>query len=447
MSKFERVINDLILRLPNGERILPTKDRLASFADQGIQGVANVLMSVVLARSLPHQQFASIGFMLGVYYFMAGFFRANVVLPFIVAAAEEERHGRAADAWWRVSFVWTVLIAVGLAVLTGAAFLFASMNPGVKWMAYALAYATIATPALLLAEFARRWLYQAKLPATAALTSLIYAIAGGGAALANIKIRSGWMGAAAWTMAALAAFVCSYLALRPRPSGWRDAYRRWREYRHFALWQSACHLPYVLYNYAAVLLIGLFGGPLAAATFTAVRTITNPAISVVTAVDSLDKPRAARALVADGLKGLRRSVRRTRLLLVMVTGSYLGLLVIFAEPVLHLAFGSAYAGHATEVRLLAMAFFMICLNQPSETLLIVLRESKLMFAVRMITAVVAVVALWWGSRVAGVVGCAAALFAAQLLALANLRIAEYVAERRYAAAQPKDARVAPSAGA
>jgi O-antigen/teichoic acid export membrane protein len=164
-------------------------------------------------------------------------------------------------------------------------------------------------------------------------------------------------------------------------------------------------------------------------------------------VDSLDKPRAARALASDGMRGLRQSIGRTRLFLAMVTGGYLGLIILFAGPALHLAFGKAYMGHALEVRILALAFYLICLNQPSETFLIVLRESKLMFIIRSLTAAASVAALWWGSKVAGVTGCATALFAVQLLNLANLRIGEYVAERRYAASRPSAPQVSRAAEA
>ena len=64
----------------------------------------------------------------------------------------------------------------------------------------------------------------------------------------------------------------------------------------------------------------MFGGPTAVAAFTAARTLTNPAISMVTAVDSLDKPRGARGLAKDGLPGLRKSVSQTRRLLAIITG-------------------------------------------------------------------------------------------------------------------------------
>ena len=82
------------------------------------------------------------------------------------------------------------------------------------------------------------------------------------------------------------------------------------------------------------------------------------------------------------------------------------------------------------MRILAAAFFLMCLNQPSETLLIVLREGVLMFLTRTITAIMAVGGLWLGSRLGGVIGCAIALLAIQAFNLVALRIGEYIAEHR-----------------
>ncbi|TCP36093.1 hypothetical protein EV292_102684 [Sphingomonas sp. BK235] len=95
---------------------------------------------------------------------------------------------------------------------------------------------------------------------------------------------------------------------------------------------------------------------------------------------------------------------------------------------LHLAFGNLYAAEVPEIRLLALAFFLICMNQPSETLLTVLRKSKLLLLTRLAAATVAVASLAL-ARPYGLMGCVLALLATQLINLANLRIAEWVAAR------------------
>ena len=439
MAAVERIADKLIRRLPGGARIALVTDRLASFADQGVQGVANIVITAILARGLGKAQFASIGVMLGAYYFVVGFHRANVVLPFIVSAPEDEKNGRSLDEWWRINLLWVLMITLALALMADLAPL---VSPGSDWITNALEFATVTTPPLLLAEFGRRWLYQARMPVTVALTSVIYAVVGAGIALASFKIKSGWMGVAAWSAAGLAAFAAARFALPPGHSTWRGAATRWLEHARFGGWQSVSHIPFAVYNPSVVVLIGLFGGAPAAAAYTATRTLFSPALAAVTAVDSLDKPRAARALAAHGVDGLNDSIRRTRRLLTLITGGYMGLIVLFPDAVLHLAFGHAYDGRGLEVRVLAAAFFLMCLNQPSETLLIVLRESVLMILIRVVTAVAAIGGLWWGSRVGGVIGCAVALSAVQAFNLVILRIGEHVAERRERNAFRPDASVA-----
>jgi O-antigen/teichoic acid export membrane protein len=385
------------------------------------------VITAILARGLGREQFGSIGMMLGVYYFVGGFHRANVVLPFIVAAPEDERSGRSLDTWWRINLLWIAIITLALVIATSLA---SAVIPNQGWIVRALEYASITTPALLLADFGRRWLYQRQMSATVAMASLVYAVVGAGVALVSFKVRSGWMGVAAWSVAGLAAFAAARIALPPGPATWRSAAESWFEHRRFGRWLSACHIPYAFYNSSVVVLIGLFGGPAAAAAYTATRTLTNPALSVVAAVDSLDKPRAARALVTNGLGGLNDSIRRTRRLLASVTGVYLGLMVLIPDLMLSLVFGHAYAGRGMEVRVLAGAFFLMCLNQPSETLLVVLRRGVLMFSIRTLTAVVAVIGLWWGGRLGGVLGSALALLGIQTFNLIALRVGEYLAQRQ-----------------
>ena len=432
MARFEAFVVDTLSRLPGSARLLAAKDRLASFADQGLQGVANILMSALLARSLSQEQFASIGVMLGINYFAFGLHRANVILPFIVAAAEDEKHGRATGAWWWASTAFAGLSFVGLAAITGLlAVAAAAWNPHMAWAVRALAYATFAAPAMMLAEFARRWLYQAKLPATAVLTSVLYSLSGLALIVATRSLHNGAVSASAWTLGGVMGMLPGAIALWPGWPNWRESYRRWRTHSHFAFWQGMAHIPFALYNSSLAVLVGALAGPTAAASFTVTRTLCNPAISTVSAVDSLDKPRAARALVSGGLAGLRGSVNRTRLLLASLTGAYLAGIVLFADPLLKLAGGHAYAGHAPEVRVLAVGFFMMCLNLPSETYLIVLRAGRLMFVGRMLTAVVSVGLIWWGSRHWGLMGTAGAIAASQLFNLINLRISESIAARGY----------------
>jgi O-antigen/teichoic acid export membrane protein len=432
MFDFDAWLTRLVARLPGGARLNSLTGRLASFADQGIQGVGNVVVSAILARSLTHEGFAAIGLMLGVHYFILGTHRSGIVLPYILTSADAEArgggHGR--DWWWfnlsSVGVICALLIAVA-----SAATLALRSYPDLAWIATALRLAAVVSPSLILAEFGRRMLYQMHRPATAAFCSTVYFVLNvGGAVLVFYCFRTAEAGAATWIVGGLASAGVSALSVWPGRPRLGRAVTAWWSNRSFAFWQVLTNVPYSVYNSSAVLLVGAFGGAIATAAFTVARTVTNPAISMVTAVDSMDKPRAARAAARDGVAGLKASIRRTRMLLLMLTGSYLGLLVIFAGPLLALAFGDAYRAQANEIRVLAVAFFLICMNQPSETLLIVCRQSRLMLTTRLLAAGFCVVAIFIGSKF-GLMGVAIGLATTQLFNLVNLHMAEWIAVRRF----------------
>lgn len=432
MRSIDALIEPWLRRLPMGNRLVALKGRLASFAEQGIQGVANVLVNVILARALAPEGFATIGTMLGVHYFVLGMHRTAIVLPFILDASESGDEANAEGRWWWLNLLSLAVIAALTALAALIAWAVAQGSPGQQFLVQALALSAIVTPPLLLFEFGRRVLYQRRLPVTAMLASSCYLLLNLGIALLVARGRaSPLLGSLAWIGAGLGGAAVTVAAAPPGRPRLAEGFRLWWANRSFAFWQAMTNIPYAVYNSSVVVVVGLFGGAAAAATFTAARTLTNPAISMVTAVDSLDKPRAARSLAADGLPGLNRSIGRTRRLLALITGGYLGLIILLAGPVLHLAFGDRYAGQENEVRLLALAFFVICMNQPSETQLIVLRASKTLLATRIIAAIVAVASLAL-ARPFGLMGVCAALLGTHLLNLANLRFAESLAARRWA---------------
>jgi O-antigen/teichoic acid export membrane protein len=409
--------------------------RLCSLVDQGAQGVANILATSALGRNLPSDQFGAIGVAIGIYYFVAGFHRSAVVLPYIT---EHEVPASAAGArryhsdWWWFNLIAALALSGVLVVLALALEMMRVGEPAWSWGITPLLLGAMITPPLLCAEQTRRWLYKIGRADMVALVSVFSAGILVATAFAAPLIRaSALTGALAWVASGVFGTLVTLLVLRPSALSLTRSLNCFSRHRDFATWLALTILPYVFYSSATVvILIGIFDGPLAAAVFTAARTLTNPAVSFVSAIDSIDKPRAAYALATQGMKGLRQSVRRTRLLLIMVTGLYLSVVAVFAQPLLDLAFHHRYSGITLEVRLLAAAFFLFCLNQPSETLLIVLRASRTMFVTRSATAILTLGLLFAGSG-RGVAGMAIGMAVAQGANLLFLLIAERWVERRW----------------
>jgi O-antigen/teichoic acid export membrane protein len=441
MPSLDAAVANGLRRLPGGARIAKLQNRAASFAEQGLQGAANLLVNVILARNLTEAGFATIGLLIGIHFFVLGLHRTILVLPFILDASGSEEEAAAAERrWWWANLLSIVAIAILMAIVAIAARVVAA-DQRFEWARQAIELAVVVTPALLLFEFGRRVLYQRRLPLTAALASACYMILNLGAAwLLTRDHPSAMLGGMAWVIAGLGGWLIATIAAPPGRPQLRSALGVWWQHREFAFWQGLTTLPYAVYNSSVAIVIGLFGGPAAVAGFAAARTLTNPAISMVTAVDSLDKPRAARALAADGIAGLGRSIASTRRLLAVLCGLYLGALILFAGPVLRLAFGDTYTDQVNEVRILAFAFFLICMNQPSETFIIVVRQSKLLLATRIVAAITAVASLALAAPY-GLMGTAVALLLTHALNLGNLRLAERVAVSRWRRSKSIDAEV------
>lgn len=433
----DAVLNRCLLSLPGGAKWARFQGRAASFAEQGMQGAANLAANVLLARSLSHEGFATIGTMLGIHYFVLGLHRTAIVLPFIVDAAEYgDNRKEALGHWWWLNLLALAVIAATLALLSLWCHGIAANRADLLWLVHALNLTVLVTPPLLFFEFGRRTLYQAGLPTTAAAISAIYLTA----LLATIGLLSGagssTEGAAiAWALAGLLSGLCCTLAVPPGKLRLVDCREAWTRNRAFAFWQALTSIPYAIYNSSVAVPVGLIFGPVTAATFNAARALTNPAISIVSAVDSMDKPKASHALANGGLNALHAAIRSTRKLLIMLTGTYLGLLMLAAAPITHWVFGPVYSGLANEIRLLCLAFLLMCLNQPSETLLIVLRESRLLLTIRCAIAVFAIAALMLAAPY-GTIGCCTAMLLTQAVNLVALQMAERTCLKRHFARRP-----------
>lgn len=408
--------------------------RFYALADQGSTGVANIVALALLGRALPVGQFGAIGMMIGLHFFVAGFHRSAIVLPFTTdhhGAGDPLAAAREDVGWWWLGLSSAILLSIAIALVGFGVGLAGVVLPSWRWLAQPLLLAGMVSPAMLAWEFARRWLYKIERADMVAVGACAYFI---GlilvAWLAGRHAMSAFAGALAWMLASVAALIVVLPTLRPGPPDRAIMGRIFRNHRIDAAWLAATNLPYSVYSSATVVVvIGLLFGSVAAAVFSAVRTLTNPAMSIVTAIDSLDKPRAARAFAERGMGGLGSVVHRSRRSIFVATGLYLGLVSIFAGPLVAFVFKGQYSGLEQEVRLLALGFFLFGLNLPSETMLIVLRAGRTMLVVRTITAVATILALAIGSA-HGISGMAIAFAVTQAANFMLLRGIEANAERK-----------------
>jgi O-antigen/teichoic acid export membrane protein len=329
------------------------------------------------------------------------------------------------SAWWWISLAGALVVSALLATAGVAVSLIAPVLPSVRWLVTPLLLAAIVTPGMLAAEFTRRWLFKIDRADLVAAFALIYFFILTGSAIVATRLSfDASAGALAWASASLSVTILALCFLRPMRVSRPVMGRIIRDHRSEAGWLASANLPYSVYSSATiVILIGMLIGPIAAGIFTAARTLINPAMSIVSAIDSTDKPRATRALAENGMAGLHRAITRTRALIALTTGAYLGAVALWADQLATLVYDEHYSNVTFEVRLLALAFFLAGLNQPSETRLIVLKAGRAMLIVRSITALLAIaglsIAASWG-----VIGMAIAITGIQMLNLLLLWLAE-----------------------
>lgn len=400
------------------------RNRALPFVDQALLGLSALLISLILARHFSVLSFASVTVMMGAHYFVFSVHRAAIVLPYILessAGAEDEDSQR---SWWSTNLAFIGAATAFLALAALGLRLLSVGTPVLTWISDATFYLLFTTPPLLAFEYGRRVLYQQG--HVAAVTVISVAYLAGGLVTVTVGTRLGSQNIAnlAFAAAGMSGLIAFLLIARPSCATLASAWAVWQPHAKFAYWQSATSIPYNLYAIAPVVLIGIFSGPTAAAIFGAARTIVSPAFSVVSAVDSIDKPRAARAMATAGLPGLHASISATRKLLLVLAGGYLAVIAIFAPAVLHVAFGARYAEHSMAVRILALAFLCMCLAQPVETMLIVLRRLRPLFYIRGTAAIAVTLGIWLGEREFGAYGAICAIAVVQLGVLLILSIVE-----------------------
>lgn len=253
----------------------------------------------------------------------------------------------------------------------------------------ALIYCALGVTPLLVFEFHRRSLFFQRQPALAALCSLAFFIMQAIGTLAAL-----WVKASLPTIvgiyiatATAAAVLASILSLRRIPKSQSRLAPLAREQKRLILWGLASLGPYTVYNNAMPILVGSLFGLEQAAIFAATRILVAPIMMLVSAVDSTDKPRAARALQNGGPAAMMKSLRGSALSLLALGAPYLLILLIFPNTILSLTVGPKYASHTELIPYWIIISLAFLLGQPIESGLGVMRRADLFFWSRLLAAV------------------------------------------------------------
>jgi O-antigen/teichoic acid export membrane protein len=246
-------------------------------------------------------------------------------------------------------------------------------------------------PLALAHEFARRAALQERRFGLLAMMGMSYAGPLLVVALARVlwPAWGGWALHAAWPAAlalgagfAAAALVyrsSTRLPLLPLPPGPLPQVQGWRPY---AGWALGSHLGYSGYNFGVQALLAALAGPAAVGVFHACRTLVQPVTVLQSAMDGIDKPRAAAAWAARGAPALRRVLWRSFGWMAVPALPFLAIVALAAGPLLGLLYGPAYAGAESVVVAWCAVAACSLFSQPVESGLYVTHRPRALFLAR-----------------------------------------------------------------
>jgi O-antigen/teichoic acid export membrane protein len=356
--------------------------RVAVLIDQGLVSGANFLVFLYCARLLSPEQWGEFGFAYATVLFCQGFQRAMVTIPMIAFSPSARDWKVTASAWASINSRLMVITTVIGAVAVVLANLI-----GVTWLASSAHVATLLTIPMFGMEFARRAVIQeenfGKLVGMAA-----------GYTLGVGCVVAGWP--TAWdiqwipVLAVMAGALFSMLAFGF--GNWNMLFGRYSptlslvEHKRFSFWATLSHLGFSGYNFGVQSLLGALAGPAALGVFHACRTLLQPVSILIGAMDSIDKPRAARAYAETGRAGLFKKLKNAFIALACLAGSYIVFVLITNTWLLNLAYGQRYHGQESVVALWCLVSAFTAIAQPVESGLYVIHRTRELFYSRLMAS-------------------------------------------------------------
>jgi O-antigen/teichoic acid export membrane protein len=333
-----------------GQKVIPwaMKGGLA-LLDQGVFAGSNFVMSILLARWLPPEQYGAYAVAFAVFLFLLNFHQALLLEPMLVFGSSVYRNCLRGymKALLLAHLAMSVVMVVGLCVAAAVALRVGQSNglPG------ALIGIAVAAPTVLLFWLTKRTFYLKLSPAPSAAAAVLYcALTMGGLALVY-KHSHHLSPLAAFLLMGFGGLVASlvllaYLRLRlPRTAnapGLMDTWRRHWRYGRWALGANA--MMWVPIN-AFYPILSRFSGMAQAGELKALMNFASPMLQACAALHTLLLPYAARVLEQKGSSGINVILRRMTLLCVSCAVPYWVVLLLFQGP----AFRLLYSGRYTEV--------------------------------------------------------------------------------------------------
>jgi O-antigen/teichoic acid export membrane protein len=379
--------------------------RLAALIDQGLVSATNFGMFLYCARVLSVELWGAFGFAYATVLFLQGFQRAAVIIPMITFNPKLADWQANAAAWARLNACLIVLATVACAIAAAIGF-----AVGIAWLAFSMVGAMVLLIPMFLLEFARRAVIQQEnFEQLVALAAAYSAGCIGTLIVWTVLGPSRWMPVGAVAAGATCATTLFTFWHSPLLLGSNTGNSNIHEARQFSVWASMGHLGFSGYNFGAQAILGALGGPVALGYFHACRALLQPVNTLIGAMDSIDKPRAARAYVQSGRPGLIKTLGTALGLLTLLSGAYITGVLLFNAELLSLAYGRRYEGQEQVVAWWCAVAALTVLAQPLESGLYVIRRTKEMFYSRLLASAASLLSAWLLIGPFGAIGALAAI--------------------------------------
>lgn len=372
--------------------------RLATVGDQLLVALTNFGLTIAIGRAFGATELAAYGIGLSVGLMVQGLQRHAITIPLMLHPAAWVRERKPAIVGEQILVLVPALFA-GLLALVTAQF----------WKSDFLHLVILSSAACLLIylqlEFARTFLTKVGKPALLLAGAAAYASIAAGLAAAALHGLISYptlimsIAAAMMLHAAATAAVSGRIALK------EGGKLLVADMKRYGGWALAATGTYAGYNHVPLLILGAVAGAGQAAVFVAARSLLQPLQILLRGLDVADKNAFAE------LRSDRPAPRFILRLVVLYATVGIAAGAIFAfgsEWLLALAYGEKFAGNGGAVAAWAVAYVLLSVSMPLESLVYAQKRFAAYFAIRAIASIVAIAAAFPLIAAYGAIGAIAA---------------------------------------
>ena len=316
-----------------------------AMADQGFISGSNFLLSILLARWMPADQYGAYALAFSLFVLLSLVYLCMVLEPMAVfgGSVYRNRLGGYLKALLWIHLLITLVIFLVLGVSSGAAALLGSA----AGLSGALVGVTLASPCVLLFWLARRSFYLELSPASAALGAVLYVVVVLGG-LGLIRWR-GWLSpfTAFLPISVGALLTCALLFYRLRPALRSSSVtvrtgEVWQRHWRYGRWALASAVASWIPAFIYYPLLASVSGMAQSGEFKALMNLVAPMQQMQAALSMLFLPYASRIYTEQGREGASLIAARLTLLSLATALLYWAVIIPAREPVFHLLYSGKY---------------------------------------------------------------------------------------------------------